>query len=64
MSTKENKALARHWFAKGWNKGNVTLADSIFSPHFILNGIEVGAEGPKMNVARTRQIDYQGVNID
>jgi steroid delta-isomerase-like uncharacterized protein len=53
MSTKENKALARHWFAEGWNKGNVTVADSIFSSHFTLNGIEVGPEGPKKNVART-----------
>ncbi len=55
MSTKENKALARHWFAEGWNKGNATVADVIFSPHFTLNGIEVGIEGPKKNVVRTRR---------
>ena len=55
MSTKENKALARLWFAEGWNKGNVTVADGIFSPHFTLNGIEVGTEGTKKNVARTRR---------
>jgi|SRR5262245_16505240 predicted ester cyclase len=55
MSTEENKALARLWFAEGWNKGNVSVADGIFSPHFTLNGIEVGPEGPKQNVLRTRK---------
>lgn len=55
MSTEENKALARHWFAEGWNTGNVTVADEIFSPHFTLNGMEIGPEGPKKNVVRTRK---------
>ena len=55
MSTEENKALARRWFAEGWNKGNVSVADGIFSPHFTLNGSEVGPEGPKQNVIRTRR---------
>jgi predicted ester cyclase len=31
------------------------VADGIFSPHLTLNGIEVGPEGPKQNVLRTRR---------
>jgi predicted ester cyclase len=55
MSIEANKALARLWFAEGWNQGNVSVADGIFSPHLTLNGIEVGLEGPKQNVLRTRR---------
>jgi predicted ester cyclase len=55
MSTEENKKLARHWFTDGWNKGDMTVADSVFSPHLTINGVEVGPEGPKKNVARTRR---------
>lgn len=55
MSVEENKALAQRWFAEGWNKGNTAVADAIFAPHFTLNGIEVGAEGPKQNVICTRK---------
>ena len=55
MSTEAHKALARLWFAEGWNKGNVSVADGIFSLHFTLNGIEVGPEGPKRNVLQTRE---------
>src|SRR5450631_1431458 len=54
MGLEENKAIAQRWFAEGWNKGNIAVADDIFAPHFTLNGIEVGAEGPKHNVTRTR----------
>ncbi len=54
MTIEENKALARRWFTEGWNKGNTAVADEIFAPHFLLNGVEVGPEGPKRNVTRTR----------
>jgi hypothetical protein len=39
--TEANKALARLWFAERWNKGNVSVADGIFSQHFTLSGVEV-----------------------
>jgi len=54
MATEESKALARLWFAEGWNNGNVSVADGIFSPHLTLNGVEVGPAGPKQNVLLTR----------
>lgn len=30
------------------------MADEIFAPHFLLNGVDVEPEGPKRNVLRTR----------
>jgi predicted ester cyclase len=54
MSVEKSKELARRWFAEGWNKGNIAVADDIFAPHFTLNGFEVGPAGPKRNVTRAR----------
>jgi hypothetical protein len=47
MTLEENKALAQRWFTEGWNRGNTAVADEIFAPHFTLNGLDVGVEGPK-----------------
>jgi predicted ester cyclase len=42
--------IARQWFTEGW-RGNLALADDIFSEQLRTNGIRVGVAGP---VARIR----------
>jgi predicted ester cyclase len=37
--------IARQWFADGW-RGNVALADEIFSAETRTNGVHVGVAGP------------------
>lgn len=50
MSTEEHVAIMRRWFTEGW-RGDVAMADEIFSPELTTNGIVVGIAGPKRNIA-------------
>jgi predicted ester cyclase len=50
MSSEEHVAIMRRWFTEGW-RGDVTMADDIFSPELTTNGVAVGIEGPKRNIA-------------
>jgi predicted ester cyclase len=43
-------AIAREWFTKGW-RGDLAMADDIFSDELRTNGVHVGVAGP---VARIR----------
>ncbi|MGI5519951.1 ester cyclase [Micromonospora sp. CA-259024] len=47
-----NKALARLWFEEGWNRGNLEVADRIFSADFMMGGRTVGPDGPRDSVRR------------
>ena len=38
-------AIARRWFTEGW-KGDLAMADSIFSEDLRTNGVHVGVAGP------------------
>jgi predicted ester cyclase len=38
--------VARRWFTDGW-KGNLALADDLFSENLRTNGVAVGVDGPK-----------------
>ena len=58
MSTEENKALVLRW-EELWNQGNLTLADELFSPDFVLHDassfLEIrGPEGYKQDITRFR----------
>jgi predicted ester cyclase len=37
--------IARQWFTKGW-RGDLAMADNIFSRDLLTNGIHVGVAGP------------------
>jgi steroid delta-isomerase-like uncharacterized protein len=50
-----NKALARRWFAEGWSRGNLAIAEEIFAPDFTLRGRLVGPDGPRRSVADRRR---------
>jgi predicted ester cyclase len=41
--------IARRWFTEGW-AGDVGLADLIFDPAFMGNGVEIGPQGPRRHV--------------
>jgi predicted ester cyclase len=43
--------IARQWFAEGW-RGDLAMADDIFSPELRTNGVPVGVAGP---VGRIRE---------
>jgi predicted ester cyclase len=49
MSSEEHVAIMRRWFSEGW-RGDVDMADEIFSSDLTTNGIVVGIAGPKRNV--------------
>jgi len=60
MSTEENKALVRRW-EELWNQANLTLADELFSPIFLLHDpsspVEIrGPEGYKQDIIRFRSV--------
>lgn len=48
MSAEMNSRAVRRWFTEGWT-GSLDLADEIFSPNLVTNGIPVGTDGPKQN---------------
>jgi steroid delta-isomerase-like uncharacterized protein len=56
MSTEENKAITRRWFAE-LNKGNLAAADEIYAAHYILHDpnnppdLPPGPEGVKQFLA-------------
>ena len=35
MSTETNKATVRRWITEGWNKGNLSLVDEMYTPDFV-----------------------------
>jgi steroid delta-isomerase-like uncharacterized protein len=45
----QNMNVARRWFTEGWIR-NVNLADDIFSPELMTNGVAVGVAGPKNRI--------------
>lgn len=60
-----NKALARRWFAEGWNRGNLGIAGEIFAPDFVLRGRRVGPAGPQRSVQAIRSVfDQLSVTVD
>ena len=60
MSTEQNKAIIRRWIEEAWNKGEIELADEIYSPGFEARDIEDagkilrGPEGIKKSVIEMR----------
>lgn len=60
MSTEQNKAIIRRWIEEAWNKGEIELADEIYSPGFTARDIEDagkilrGPEGIKKSVIEMR----------
>lgn len=60
MSAEENKAIIRQWIEEAWNKGNVNLADEIYSSDYTAkdvndtNKILRGPEGIKQSVIEVR----------
>ena len=53
-----NKDAVRTWFAKGWNAGDISVADSLFSPDFTFNhcGREVALDWLKSVVREWRAV--------
>ncbi len=47
----QHQAIARRWFTDGW-KGDLAMADDIFSEDLRTNGVHVGVAGP---VGRIRE---------
>jgi steroid delta-isomerase-like uncharacterized protein len=35
MSAEQNKSVVRRWVEEGWNKGNLTVVDQIYTPDFV-----------------------------
>jgi steroid delta-isomerase-like uncharacterized protein len=60
MSAEENKAIIRRWIEEAWNKGDVSIADEIYAPHYtatdIINPKRIlrGPAGIKLSVMETR----------
>jgi predicted ester cyclase len=58
MSTEEVKDVFRHDLAELWNKGNLALADEIFTADVVLHGappeLPPGVEGVKQVISMYR----------
>jgi steroid delta-isomerase-like uncharacterized protein len=57
MSIEENKALIRLVFEEAFNRGNLTIVDELFSPHFVdlsTPGQPIGPQGVKDYFAMVR----------
>ena len=35
MSVEQNKSIVRRWVEEGWNKGNLTVIDQLYTPNFV-----------------------------
>jgi predicted ester cyclase len=44
-TSEQYMAIARRWFTEGW-KGDLAMADGIFSEEVRTNGVQVGVAGP------------------
>jgi predicted ester cyclase len=49
LGNDQQEGVARRWFTEGW-AGEVGLADVIFDPTFMGNGVELGPMGPRRHV--------------
>ncbi len=49
MSLEENKAIVRRWFDEFWNAGNLDVADEIFHPNYIVEGVEADRRDVEAN---------------
>ncbi|MGP4026319.1 ester cyclase [Actinomadura sp. 3N407] len=57
-----NKALARRWLERGWCRGDLDLASSVFAADFTLRGRRVGPDGPRHSIRRIRSA-FAGLTI-
>lgn len=44
MSIEENKAIVRRWIEEGWNRGNLDVADELYTADFFAESMEEGVE--------------------
>lgn len=56
MLLDENKALIRHFYEEGWNKGNVDVINDIFAPDYTRHDLRPGSppSGPEGQKAIAR----------
>jgi predicted ester cyclase len=59
MSTEDNKAIVRRWLEEGWSKGNLSVADELIDPGFVVHGaggqaVRSGPDGVKQLVSAWR----------
>ena len=70
MSTEENKAIIRRWLEEGWTQGNLSVADKLIDPDFVVHGaggqaVPSGPEGARQLVTAWRAGFPDGrMNID
>jgi len=59
MSSKDNAAVIHQWLEEGWNRGNLSVADQLIDPDFVVHGaggqtVRSGPEGARQLVAAWR----------
>jgi steroid delta-isomerase-like uncharacterized protein len=60
MTSANNKAVVRRWIEEGWNAGNLSVADELYTPDFFAESMEEGIpdlhgpEGAKGMIRRLR----------
>jgi steroid delta-isomerase-like uncharacterized protein len=50
MTEQSNIHTTRRWFTEGWT--DPSMAEEVFDPQFVTNGLLVGVEGPRTTVLR------------
>lgn len=60
-----HRALAERWFGRAWAGGDTGIAEEVFAERFVLNGREVGPDGPRRSVAAVHSAFSRiGVTLD
>jgi predicted ester cyclase len=59
----EHTRLAEYWFGTAWAGGDVSIADEVFAPDFVLNGKAVGPDGPRRSVLGVHKA-FSGIGVD
>ncbi|MFJ9084509.1 MULTISPECIES: ester cyclase [unclassified Streptomyces] len=59
----EHARLAETWFGTAWAGGDVSIADQVFAPDFVLNGKQVGPEGPRRSVRGVHKA-FSDIEVD
>ena len=59
MSTDANEAIIRRWLEEGWSQGNLSIADKLIDPNFVVHGaggqvVPSGPDGARQLVAAWR----------
>jgi len=65
MSTEENKAIVRRFFEEGPSKGNLSIADELLSPYFVMHiplPTSSGIEGIN-EVITTCRASFEHLNV-